>query len=262
MRLLILTMFVMLSARHLPAQIAGDPFPVSESPVEDVDSALIARIKDQALPLQWHVGYIQSIAQGDFRTSLDSIKAPAAGYGFSAEFGWYYDPIPLYVGGSFGVTFYPSNDRTINASSQRSYSVSTSNFSMPILGVVRFQPSIYNWVYPYAEAFAGLTVFSSDVTIRRIVGTDTSTTDDGDEDFSWTYGLGLGAAFKVADIITLPNSLQRTLIDIGFRYTSGGRATVSYADLIDEASLDYEVRKAEVLNPAMVIFRLGLTFQL
>ncbi|MBU3698814.1 MAG: PorT family protein [Candidatus Kapabacteria bacterium] len=262
MRLLLLTIFVMVSARHLPAQIAGEDPSSAEAPVEDVDAATIARIKDQALAFQWHVGYMQSIAQADFRTSLDSIKAPATGYGFSAEFGRYFDPIPLYVGGSFGVSFYPSNDRSINASSQRSYSVSTSNFSMPVLGVVRFQPSIYNWVYPYAEAFGGITVFSSDVTVRRIVGSDTSTTDGGEEDFSWTYGVGLGASFKIADIITLPNSLQRTLIDIGFRYTSGGRAIVSYADLLDETTLDYEVRRAEVLNPAMVIFRLGLTFQL
>jgi len=37
---------------------------------------------------------------------------------------------------------------------------------------------------------------------------------------------------------------------------------VSYADLLDETTLDYQVRRAEVARPAMLMFQLGLTFQL
>ncbi len=262
MRAFFLTMFVILAVRLLPAQIAGDNAFVDEAPVEDIDPAIIARIKDQALPIQWSAGFMQSIAQSELRTELDSINAPAAGYGFGVEFGRYFDPVPVFIGANFGMAFYPSRDRTINSSSRRSYSVTTSNFSMPILATVRFQPSIYNWVYPYAEVLGGITVFSSDVTVRRIFDNDTTTTGDGDGDFSWTYGVGMGAAIKVADIITLPNSLQRTLIDIRFRYTTGSRVEVSYADLLDETTLDYQVRRAEVARPAMLTFQLGLTFQL
>lgn len=262
MRPLFTTMFVILSALSVSAQITGDNAMMDDAPVEDIDPAIIARIKDQALAFQWSAGYMQSIAQSELRSKIDSINAPAAGYGFGVEFGRYFDPVPLYVGFDFGMCFYPSRDRTINSSSRRSYSVTTSNFSMPILTTVRFQPSIYNWVYPYAELLGGITVFSSDVTVRRIFDNDTTTTGDGDGDFSWTYGVGLGAAVKVADVITLPNSLQRTLINIRFRYTTGSRVEVSYADLLDETTLDYQVRRTEVARPAMIMFQLGLTFQL
>lgn len=262
MRALLLTMFVILSVRLLPAQVTGDSPSGNEAPVEDIDPALIARIKDQPLAFQWTVGYMQGVAQTELRDSLNSIKAPAAGYGFGGEFGRYFDPVPVFVGVDVGLLFHPSDDRTINSSSRRSYSVSTSNLSIPIMTTVRFQPSIENWVYPYAEFVAGMTIFTSDVTVRRIFDNDTSTTTEGNGDFTWSYGVGLGAAIKVADIITLPNSLQRTLIDIRFRYMTGSQVEVSYADLKDESSLDYEIRRTQVARPSLVFFRIGLTFQL
>jgi hypothetical protein len=66
----------------------------------------------------------------------------------------------------------------------------------------------------------------------------------------------------VADVITLPNSLQRTLIDIRFRYITGSSVTFSYADLIDDSGLDYTFREVRVERPGVVMFRLGVTFHL
>jgi hypothetical protein len=128
---------------------------------------------------------------------------------------------------------------------------------------VRFQPSIENWVYPYAELIGGITFYSSDVTIRTIINSDTTTdSPDGRGDYNWNYGVGIGAAVKVADVITLPNSLQRTLIDIRFRYITGSSVTFSYADLIDDSGLDYTFREVRVERPGVVMFRLGVTFHL
>lgn len=264
MRAFLLTMFVMLSVRLLSAQSAGDLVPEPMvPPVEDVDSATIARIKDQALHLQWSVGYLQSVAQNQLRTGLDSINAPAAGYGFGFEIGRYFDPVPVFVGAEVGVVFIPSDDRTIPASQQRSYSVTTSNVMFPIMTTIRFQPSIMNWVYPYAEFVSGIHVFSSDVTVKRIVQSDTTTDNAASSaDFNWNYGFGLGAAVKVADVITLPNSLQRTLIDVRFRYITGSSVTVPYANLVDDETLDYAMRESFVARPSFVTFRLGLTFHL
>lgn len=261
MRLVILATFIMFGVRLLPAQVAGDP-PVIVAQ-DDENPARIAAIKDQALSTQWTVGYMQSIAQGDLRTGLDSINAPAAGYGFGFEIGKYFDPVPVFVGAEASVIFYPSNDRTISASSTRSYSVNTSNFMLPIMTTVRFQPSIYNWVYPYAELLGGFTFYSSGVTIRTIINRDTTTErPGGGKDFNWNYGIGLGVGIKVADVITLPNSLQRTLIDVRFRYITGSSVTATYADLLDDTSLEYTTRQARVEKPSIVTFRLGLTFHL
>lgn len=261
MRLAILATFIILGVRLLPAQVTGDPPAVG--PEDDISPALIARIKDQALPLQWTMGFMQSIAQGDFRTGMESINAPATGYGFGFEIGQYFDPVPVFIGAEASVVFYPSKDREISPSSTRKFSVNTSNFKLPILTTVRFQPSIENWVYPYAELIGGITFYSSDVTVRTIINADTTTdSPEGRGDHNWNYGVGLGALVKVADVITLPNSLQRTLIDIRFRYITGSSVTFSYADLIDDSGLDYTFREVRVDRPGVIMFRLGVTFHL
>lgn len=261
MRLVFLATFIILGVRLLPAQVAGDP--PAPDVQEDVDPALIAAIKDQPLALQWTMGFVQSIAQGDFRSGMDSINAPATGYGFGFEIGKYFDPIPVFIGAEASVVFYPSNDREISPSSSRSFSVNTSNFKLPILTTVRFQPSIENWVYPYAELIGGITFYSSDVSTQTIINSDTtSDSPDGRGDFNWNYGIGLGAAVKIADVITLPNSLQRTLIDVRFRYITGSTLTFPYADLLDDSTLEYTFREVRVERPSVVMFRLGVTFHL
>lgn len=263
MRVLLIATFLFLGVRLLPAQVTGGTVAVPPPAAQaDPDEATIALIKNQALSMQWTMSYMQSIAQGALRDSLEGIAAPATGYGFGFEIGQYFDPVPLFVGGEAGVMFYPSKDRTIKASSRRSFTVETSNFILPVLGTIRFQPSIENWVYPYAELVGGFTVHSSDVTHRTIFDADTTTDSDGEGDFNWNYGVGVGVAVKVADVITLPHTLQRTLIDIRLRYITGTTAEVSYADLIDEASLDSEIRTSVVNRPVMIMFRLGVTFHL
>lgn len=263
MRFVILATFLIVGVRLLPAQVTGDmPAALVQSTNDDVDEATIARIKDQALDAQWTISYMQGVSQGDLQQAYRDLKAPSTGYGFGFEFGKYFDPIPLFIGGEAGVMFFPSNDRSISPTSRRTYEVNTSNFMLPILGTIRFQPSIKNWVYPYAEVVAGINIHSSDVTVRTIIDSDTTRNNEGSGDFNWNYGLGIGAAIKFADVITLPNSLQRTLIDVRFRYITGSTLEVSYADLRDDTSLDYEIRRRVVSRPSILTFRLGVTFQL
>lgn len=263
MRIVILATFLIAAVRLLPAQVTGDvPTATTLASSDDVDEATIALIKDQALSTQWTVSYMQSVSQSELQQAFRDMKAPATAYGFGVEVGKYFDPVPLFVGGEVGLMWFPSNDRTISPTTRRSYTVTTSNFLIPILGTIRFQPSLKNWVYPYAEIIAGVNIHSSDVTVRRIIDSDTTRNTEGSGDFNWNYGIGIGVAFKVADVITLPNTLQRTLIDVRFRYITGSTLEVSYADLRDDTSLDYEIRRRVVSAPSMVTFRFGVTFQL
>ncbi|MBU3679084.1 MAG: porin family protein [Candidatus Kapabacteria bacterium] len=263
MRFVFLATFLIIGVRLLPAQIAGDaPMPISQSAGDDVDEATIARIKDQPLAMQWTISYLQGVSQSELQQAYRDLKAPGTAYGFGVELGKYFDPMPLFIGGEIGVMWFPSNDRSISPTSRRTYQVNTSNFVIPIMGTVRFQPSLDNWVYPYAEFVAGVNIHSSDVTVRTIIDSDTTSNSEGSGDFNWNYGIGLGAAFKVADVITLPNTLQRTLIDVRFRYITGSSLEVSYADLRDDTSLDYEIRGRKVFRPSVLTFRLGITFQL
>lgn len=263
MRIVFLATFLIIGVRLLPAQTAGDaPRAVTLSVSDDIDEATIARIKDQALAAQWTISFMQGVSQSELQQAFRDLKGPTTSYGFGAELGKYFDPIPLFIGGELGVMWFPSNDRSISPTSRRTYEVNISNFMIPILGTVRFQPSIKNWVYPYAEFVTGINIHSSDVTVRTIIDSDTTSNSEGSGDFNWNYGIGVGAAFKIADVITLPNSLQRTLIDVRFRYITGSSLEVSYADLRDETSLDYEIRRRVVSKPSVVTFRLGVTFQL
>lgn len=263
MRIVFLATFLIIGVRLLPAQIAGDaPLSIAQSASDDVDEATIARIKDQALAAQWTLSYMQGISQSELQQAFLDMNAPATAYGFGIEIGKYFDPVPLFIGGEIGVMWFPSSDRSISPTSRRTYEVNTVNFMIPIMGTVRFQPSLENWVYPYAEFVTGVNIHSSDVTLRTIIDSDTTSTSEGKGDFNWNYGFGVGAAFKVADVITLPNTLQRTLIDVRFRYITGSELEVSYAGLRDDTSLDYEIRQRRVSRPSVLTFRLGITFQL
>jgi hypothetical protein len=78
----------------------------------------------------------------------------------------------------------------------------------------------------------------------------------------WNYGIGAGLAIKVADVITLPNSLQRTLCDVRIRYLWGTSATIPNAELDGGNTLGYNIIGVEVDKPRAVSFRAGFIFQL
>lgn len=265
MSLRLSTVILLWCAYSLHAQIAGEQRAASsETPVYKIpDDGAIAIIKQQALSAQFEFHYQQAVSQGELRTVFEHLEAPAVSYGIGGEGSYYFDPIPLAIGAEVSVLFNGADSKTLGSSDffSTKYVVSSSNMQVPILAHVRFQPNIESWLFPYAEAVGGLTVYSSTVSMKRIRLGDTTSTSDGDGDVCWNYGIGAGVAIKVADVITLPNTLQRTLIDIRFRYLLGTKTTIRNAQLDGGDGLGYSIIPEDVTKPEVVTFRLGVIFQ-
>lgn len=232
----------------------------------DVDSATIAQIKQQPLNWQYGLMYSQSVSQSQLRTAYDSLSLPVVGYGFGVQFAYYMDPIPVAFGGELGVHFFGARERVFGPYSgdplRKRLELSTQNYTLPILGYVRFQPNLGSWVFPYAEIVGGTTIYSSVLTVRQITGNDDTTgrNTESEGGANWTYGIGAGIAIKTADIIELPNALQRFLIDVRFRYLWG--TSVSVPHIEPNASQSYDVLRVPVEAPTQVVFQLGFTVQI
>lgn len=259
------TIILLVCAYSLHGQIAGESLGGSSDTLlyKDPDEATIAIIKQQALSGQFEIHYHQAISQGELRSAFDTLGAPAVSYGLGVEGGYYFDPIPLAVGAELGVLFNGADSKTLGNSSVlgTKYEISSSNTQVPILAHVRFQPNIESWFFPYAELVGGFTIYSSSVTLKVIRSGDTTTSTRGDGDACWNYGIGAGFAIKVSDVITLPNTLQRTLFDIRIRYLVGTQTNVRYAQLIDGNDPPDSIESREVAKPEVVTFRVGFIFQ-
>ena len=266
MRCTISTILLLLTTYCLQAQIAGEGSrPQGEEPTMKMpDDEAIRIIKQQALETQFGLHYVQSISQGNLRRVFEFTDAPAVGYGFGAEGGLYFDPMPLAIGWEVGLLFNGAESKTLRANDfyNTRFIVSSSNVQIPILMHVRFEPNIESWVFPYAEALGGFTVYSSSVSIERIRGVDTARSSDGNGSITWNYGIGAGVAIKIADVITLPNSLQRTLFDVRIRYMWGTDAAIPNAKLDDGNDLGYTLDEVLVVVPQVVMFRAGFIFQM
>jgi hypothetical protein len=259
------TLLFLFCAYSLHAQIAGESTAVAagDPPMKMPDEEVIRVIKQQPLHSQFEIHYFQSISQGDLRRVFELLEAPPVGYGFGAEYSYYFDPVPVSVGGELGVLFNGAESKTLRANDffRTRFEVSASNTQVPVLFHIRFQPNINSWLFPYAEGVGGFTLFSSVVTIDEIQGVDTTTNHEGDGYVSWNYGLGAGVAIKISDVITLPNSLQRTLFDVRIRYLWGTPTTIPNAVLDGGNSVGYSIIGEPVGDPRVVTFRAGFVFQ-
>lgn len=234
--------------------------------VTDADSATIERIKLQPLNWQYGLMYSQSVSQSELRSAYDSLSLPLVGYGFAAQFAYYMDPVPVVIGGELGVHFFGARDREFGPYAgdplRTRLELSTQNYTLPILAYVRFQPNLGTWVFPYVEALGGTTIYSSVLTVRQIRGNGDTTgrNTESEGGANWTYGLGAGVAIKTADMIELPNALQRFLIDVRLRYLWG--TSVNVPNIEPNASQSYDVYRVAVNAPAQVVFQLGFTVQM
>lgn len=266
MRAILSTILLLLYAYSLHAQIAGESTGLStdEPAMKMPDEETIRIIKQQALNVQWEFFYHQAISQGELRDVFNKLEAPVVSYGFGAEVGYYFDPVPIAIGGELGVYFNGADSKTLRANDfyNTRYNISASNTQIPILLHARFQPNIESWLFPYAEIVGGLTVYSSTVSTEMIQRGDTTVDRDGEGSVTWSYGMGVGVAVKVSDVITLPNSLQRTLFDIRVRYLWGSETTVPNAVLDGGNSLGYSIVEEPISMPRVVMFRAGFIFQL
>jgi hypothetical protein len=258
-------MQTIISALVVSLVIVGHSVAVGQE-ATNVDSATIERIKLQPLKWQYGLMYSQSVTQGELRSAYDSLSLPLVGYGFAAQFAYYMDPIPVVVGGELGVHFFGARDRVFGPypgdALRTRLELSTQNYTLPILAYVRFQPNLGTWVFPYVEALGGTTIYSSVLNVRQIRGNGDTTGENTESrgGANWTYGLGTGIAIKTADLIELPNALQRILFDVRLRYLWGTSVNVPHIEPLDGG--DYRTDRIDVNAPAQVIFQVGFTIQM
>ena len=232
----------------------------------DVDSATIEQIKQQALNWQYGLTYSQAVSQGELRNAYDSLSMPVVGYGFAVQFAYYMDPAPVVIGGELGVHFSGARERVFGPYAgdplRTRLELKTQNYMLPILAYVRFQPNIGTWVYPYVEALGGTMIYSSVLTARQLVGNDDTTGSNTESEggANWTYGVGAGVAVKIADMIELPNTLQRFLLDVRLRYLWGSSVNVPHIEPNENRS--YDVRSIPVSAPTQIVFQVGFTVQM
>ncbi len=260
-----LLLLAVLGAGNIAAQESVNTDSINVDSV-NVDSETLDRIKQQSLNWQYGLVYSQSVSQNELRKAYDSLALPMVGYGLAAQFAYYMDPVPAVFGGEIGVHFFGTRDREFGPTPgdplRTRLELTTQNYTLPILAFARFQPNISTWVFPYVEALGGITIFSSVLNVRQIRGNSDTTARNTESEggSSWTYGVGTGVAIKFADMIELPNTLQRFLVDIRFRYLWGSSASIPHIE--PTADQRYEVRRVSVESPTQVVFQLGITFQM
>lgn len=226
----------------------------------DVDQQMIDRIKQNHLPIQFGVFYSQSASQGSLRDAYNTLGAPSVGYGVALNGGYYCDPFPLVIGADFAVNFFGTRELSYSSGNDR-VTYSTQNFTVPLLAFARIQPNLFTWVFPYVEVAGGTTIYSSVLSATRTQsGEEVQSTAETRVSANWTYGVGAGMAFKIMDIITLPNSLQRTLIDVRMRYLWGTNVNVPLVEPTPNQS--YLVKSVPVSTPEQITFQLGVIIQL
>jgi hypothetical protein len=227
----------------------------------EVSNELLSKIKKTPLNGQFGGGFLVGNPQGEYRDSLQSMGAPNVGYGFALYGGYVSDSDPLPLGFMIdgGVLFMGGDTKeqvvprgflrdTIQESRQTAL--------IPLSVSVRVQPNIETWVFPYVEVVGGLNIYTSRYSISETTRGEIAS--DSRFDAGWTYGIGAGAAIKVADMITLPDELQRVTFDVRFRYIVGGRTNVSTVKATDDS---YEFKTANVDRTNLVTALIGFTFQ-
>ncbi len=227
------------------------------------EDALIERIRQRPLSGQFGLSYSQSVPQSSLAQAYDSLALPAVGYGVSLHGGYYLDPIPMVLGADVSVHFWGTREKTFNR--QGAFDdrlvLSTQNFALPILLHARFQPNIGSMFFPYLEGVAGTTLYSSSYSADQYRSdTVAATYSKSEGGFNFTYGVGAGVMVKFADIITLPNTLNRYLLDVRFRYLWGSSVDVAVIEPTDDQS--YVVRSVSVSAPEQIFFQIGIVVQL
>lgn len=233
--------------------------PVAAQPTSD--EAMIERIRTNDLNVFAGLSFLVMNPQGALRDSLRSLGAPSTGYGFTLHAGYHLAPVPVAFALEGGVAFMGGSSRREYLQSgffRDTLSYETQTSIVPVNASVRVQPNLATWVFPYVEAVGGFNLYLSNFSLSQTRFDVVRSQSDSRSDLVWTYGVGAGLAIKVADLISLPNSLQRVTVDARMRYMFGGDAEVSTVKLEDTT---YSFRTATVGTSDMVTFAVGITMQ-
>ena len=238
------------------------PGSIFDRDASSIDDQMIEGIKQQ--PLNWHVGFSLMVAnpQDSLRRALLAQDISGVGIGFALDAGYHFDPIPVALVGEFAMNFYGGQSRQVIRPGQffnDTINYETLNLQIPVTFAARLQPNILTWVHPYVEGIGGFMVFNSNLSVDRSSGTTQSSDGLNESSASWVYGAGVGMMVKTADVITLPNALQRILVDVRFRYLRSSDVSIPYIQLNDDDT--YVVKSSQIPDPWFVLFNLGITVQ-
>ena len=237
-------------------------------PVDRTEEMLIEQIKKNRL--HWFGGINLQVTnpQGELQSALADVGSPGSSIGFDFRGGYYMDPIPLALTAEFGFAFQDGTSKRITVQSglfRDTFNVRASSVSIPMTLSARFMPNVGTWVFPYVEGVIGYTLYSATYSVTQQRVEEVRSNSDDRSDGAWTYGFGAGASIKIADFVSLPNTLQRTLIDVRMRYLYGSAVEVSNVELmindLDPMNSSYVFRTASVSASDNVYFSVGLTFQ-
>lgn len=208
------------------------------------------------LPLHGFGGiyFSNSVPQNEY---MDNLKQSGPGFGFLG--GYRFEPIPITVGGQFDMVFFGGETRYYNYKLPNGWTyardtLNTTSWSMPITAFVRLEPNLFNFVYPYLEAFAGFSLMNANANYKSNYGVN-----DDKNEFSanFNYGLGAGASFKLTDFILLPNNITRMLLDVKFRYMSGNETDYYTVKANSDGSVTFDKFRSKT---DQVFFNIGLVF--
>lgn len=236
---------------------------VSNAQVGAVDEELIARIKEQPLHVIAGLGFMVNNPQGPLADSMAKLNLNHTGLGFHLYAGYYMDPIPVAFTGEVGFSFHGTESKRFFIKQvlfRDTLDYTTSSFNIPFNAAVRLQPNLFTWVYPYVEIVGGASFFNSTYSIDQFNGERSASESESDASIAWQYGIGAGVSVKIADLIGLPNSLERVLVETRMRYLWSTALEITRFDLLDDGS--YKSMKAEVNQPQNIHFTVGIAIQL
>lgn len=230
--------------------------------VGNVDDELIARIKKQPLNVIASIGFLVNNPQGALSDSMRSLNLNHTGLGINLLAGYYMDPIPVAFTGEVGFAFHGTETKRVILSQvlfRDTVDYETQSLNIPFSAAVRLQPNIMTWVFPYVELVGGATVFSSTYSVKQYNEVRSAEKSESDASIAWQYGVGAGVSVKVADLVSLPNSLQRVLVDTRMRYLWSTALEITRFDLQPDGS--YSAARAEVNQPQNIHFTIGVAVQ-
>ncbi len=260
---LFLLMTFLLALGTLSAQPSETSASIYDRPADSMDSAIIDRIKERPLNWQFGASFMVSNPQDTFRRAIEYLESPGTGYGFALNVAYYFDPIPILLGGEFGLNFFGGSNRTYTVPQGPFFTdtlrYETLNTHLPVNVFMRVQPNIATWVFPYGELIGGFTVVGSSLDVSRTSGNVSNSDSESESSLSWQYGLGAGFMVKVLDFITLPNEHQRVLLDVRMRYLRGTDVHVPVIKLRDDQT--FYIQSENVPSPTVIHFNVGLAIQ-
>lgn len=235
---------------------------------DKTEQEIIDRIKNS--DLNWFLGGDLQIVnpQGALRDSLQRLGAPDVGIGFDFKIGYAMAPVPVAFTLEGGAVFMGGESKELYTQSglfRDTITVSTSTTQIPLNLSVRLMPDLGHWLFPYVEGVVGINVHSSSFDLSQRRFEEVRSQSDSRSDVAFNYGVGAGLSLKVADIVNLPNSLQRILLDVRMRYLFGSALDVSTVDMqvnsSDPQNTTYAFKSATVNESDMVFFNIGFSFQ-